>query len=81
VTQRERREFLISRLLEEQPRYAKIKIPVETGEFHFPGEKAVQIAVEMVMEFKGTNRSRIEVVFNVFKDIDYEIYRKLLAKN
>ncbi len=48
---------------------------ISTGEFHFPNEKAAQIAVETVREFKRTNRSRIEVVFNVFKEIDYEIYR------
>lgn len=54
---------------------------ISTGEFHFPNEKAAQIAVETVREYKRTNRSRIEVVFNVFKDIDYEIYRKLLTKN
>lgn len=51
---------------------------ISTGEFHFPNEKAAQIAVETVREFKKTNKRRIEVVFNVFKDIDYEIYRAFL---
>ena len=32
MTQEEKREFLISRLIKEQPRYAQIKIPTETGE-------------------------------------------------
>ena len=32
VTQEEKREFLISRLLKEQPRYAQMRIPVEAGE-------------------------------------------------
>ncbi len=54
---------------------------ISTGEFHFPNEKAAQIAVETVREFKRINTSRIEVVFNVFKDIDYEIYRKLFTQN
>lgn len=54
---------------------------ISTGEFHFPNEKAAQIAVEAVREFKRANRSRIEVVFNVFKDIDYEIYRELFIQN
>lgn len=34
-----------------------------------------KIAVRTVKE----NKSEIEVVFNVFKDEDYEIYRKLLC--
>lgn len=54
---------------------------ISTGEFHFPNEKAAQIAVETVREFKRTSRCRMEVVFNVFKDIDYEIYRELLTQN
>lgn len=54
---------------------------ISTGEFHFPNEKAAQIAVETVREFKRINRSSMEVVFNVFKDIDYEIYRELFTQN
>ena len=54
---------------------------ISTGEFHFPNDKAAQIAVETVREFQRTNRDQVEVVFNVFKDIDYEIYRELLTKN
>lgn len=54
---------------------------ISTGEFHFPNEKAAQIAVETVKKFKKTNKNQMEVVFNVFKDIDYEIYRELLTKN
>lgn len=54
---------------------------ISTGEFHFPNDKAAQIAVGTVREFKRINRSRLEVVFNVFKDTDYEIYRELLTQN
>lgn len=54
---------------------------ISTGEFHFPNEKAAQIAVGTVEEFKRESGSRMEVVFNVFKDIDYEIYRELFAQN
>lgn len=54
---------------------------ISTGEFHFPNDKAAQIAVETVREFKRINRSRLEVVFNVFKEIDYEIYRTSLGCN
>lgn len=54
---------------------------ISTGEFHFPNDKAAQIAVETVREFKRINTSRLEVVFNVFKDIDYEIYREILGRD
>ena len=51
---------------------------ISTGEFHFPNEKAAQIAVQTVEEYKERTHSKMEVIFNVFKDVDYEIYRKLL---
>lgn len=54
---------------------------ISTGEFHFPNDKAAEIAVETVREFKKADRGRMEVAFNVFKDIDYEIYRELLTQN
>lgn len=54
---------------------------ISTGEFHFPNDEAAGIAVETVRDYKSANNSGIEVVFNVFKDIDYEIYRRLLTKN
>lgn len=52
---------------------------ISTGEFHFPNDKAAEIAVWTVKEYKRQTGSRIEVIFNVFKDLDKEIYRKLLA--
>lgn len=51
---------------------------ISTGEFHFPNEKAAQIAVSTVKEFMQNETSVKKVVFNVFKDLDKEIYRKLL---
>ena len=51
---------------------------ISTGEFHFPNRKAAEIAVRTVKAFKNNNHSRIKVIFNVFKDTDYEIYRELL---
>ena len=52
---------------------------ISTGEFHFPGEMAAQIAVRTVTEFLQAD-SRIErVVFNVFKQEDYNIYSRLLG--
>ena len=52
---------------------------ISTGEFHFPNEKAAEIAIETVREWQRKNPGRIEVIFNVFKDCDYEIYKKLLG--
>lgn len=52
---------------------------ISTGEFHFPNDKAAEIAVQTVKDFKSQTHSEIEVIFNVFKDIDYKIYRELLG--
>ena len=52
---------------------------ISTGEFHFPNRKAAEIAVRTVKAFKEDTHSRIKVIFNVFKDTDYEIYRELLG--
>ena len=52
---------------------------ISTGEFHFPNETAAQIAIQTVKDYQKNNPSDMEVVFNVFKDCDYEIYRQLLG--
>ena len=52
---------------------------ISTGEFHFPNDKAAGIAVQTVKDYKEKTGSDMEVIFNVFKDIDYEIYRGLLG--
>ena len=51
---------------------------ISTGEFHFPNQRAAEIAVETVRRFRAETGSKIEVIFNVFKDIDDYIYRELL---
>ena len=51
---------------------------ISTGECHFPNDRAAQIAVGTVKEFMRRETSVKKVVFNVFKDLDKEIYRKLL---
>lgn len=50
---------------------------ISTGEFRFPNERAARIAVDTVREYKRNN-SDIKVIFNVFKECDYEIYKRLL---
>lgn len=51
---------------------------ISTGEFHFPNERAAEIAIETVKEYKRQEQSRMKVIFNVFKEIDWHIYRELL---
>lgn len=46
---------------------------ISTGEFRFPNRRAAEIAVEACKD------APIQVIFNVFKDIDYAIYRELLG--
>lgn len=54
---------------------------ISTGEFHFPNDKAAQIAIQTVKDYKAQTHSEIEVIFNVFKETDYNIYRELLGAN
>lgn len=51
---------------------------ISTGEFHFPNELAAQIAIQTVIDWQNQNPNQTEVIFNVFKDSDYEIYEHLL---
>ena len=48
---------------------------ISTGEFHFPNDEAARIAVRTVKEFR---HSVSKVIFNVFKDYDYDLYMKEL---
>ena len=54
---------------------------ISTGEFHFPNNLAAEIAVSTVKEFLKQQTSVKKVIFNVFKDIDRQIYRRLLGEN
>ena len=51
---------------------------ISTGEFHFPNRLAAEIAIMTVEEWQKENPDQMEVIFNVFKDNDYKIYRQLL---
>ena len=51
---------------------------ISTGEYRFPNREAAMIAVRTVKEFLDQKTSIRKVIFNVFKDIDAEIYRELL---
>mgnify|MGYP004572339069 CR=1 FL=1 len=54
---------------------------ISTGEFHFPNDKAAEIAIQTVKDYKKEIQSKMEVIFNVFKELDYNIYRELLRTN
>ena len=54
---------------------------ISTGVFRFPNQRAAEIAVETVKRYKAETQSEMKVIFNVFKDLDREIYRRLLAEN
>lgn len=51
---------------------------ISTGVFLFPNEEAAKIAVQTVKDYKAETGSKIEVIFNVFKELDEQIYRNLL---
>lgn len=52
---------------------------ISTGEFHFPNQAAAEIAVAAVTGFLQAKTSIQKVIFNVFKDTDAAIYRRLLG--
>jgi Predicted phosphatase homologous to the C-terminal domain of histone macroH2A1 len=55
---------------------------ISTGEFRFPNEIAAEIAMETIIEFLKENELNIDrIIFNVFKDLDNEIYRNLVSVN
>lgn len=52
---------------------------ISTGEFGFPNRRAAEIAIQTVNEYKLKTQSKIKIIFNVYKEIDYAIYSELLA--
>ena len=53
---------------------------IATGEFRFPNREAAEIAVRTVRDFLDRQAASIErVIFNVFKDLDKDLYRGLLG--
>ncbi len=52
---------------------------ISTGVFHFPNERAAQIAVETVEKWSLQHPDSMDrIVFNVFKDVDKKYYEELL---
>ena len=52
---------------------------ISTGEFRFPNRLAADIAVEKVTDFLKGQTSVKKVIFNVFKNLDRELYEKRLG--
>lgn len=52
---------------------------ISTGEFHFPNEEAAKIALHEILTYyeKG---GKCKVVFNVYKNDDFDLYTNLLQK-
>ena len=51
---------------------------ISTGVFCFPNDRAAEIAVQTVREYRQKSSAPMDVIFNVFKDYDYELYKRLL---
>ena len=84
VTQRDREELASCyraclELVEERGLHSVAFCCISTGEFHFPNREAARIAVDTVKECLRQKTSIRRVIFNVFKDLDAEIYRGLLG--
>lgn len=52
---------------------------ISTGVFMFPNDIAADIAVKTVKDFLNNSKSVKYVIFNVFKDVDLDIYSNLLS--
>jgi O-acetyl-ADP-ribose deacetylase (regulator of RNase III) len=53
---------------------------ISTGVFCFPNKRAAEIAVETVRSYLASHNGIRQVVFNVFKDMDLEIYNRLITQ-
>lgn len=53
---------------------------ISTGEYRFPNREAAEIAVDTVRTWLERGRHVERVIFNVFKDLDQQLYRELLGE-
>ena len=55
---------------------------ISTGEFRFPKRPAAQIALRTVCRWLAKATGHLErVIFNVFTQVDYDVYARLLRQN
>lgn len=52
---------------------------ISAGEFGYPNQEAARVAVDTVLDWKSQANSQMKVIFDVFKPVDYDIYRGLLG--
>ncbi|MCM1500843.1 MAG: macro domain-containing protein, partial [Clostridium sp.] len=52
---------------------------ISTGVFCFPIKKRLKLRCRLSGDYIERTNSNMEVMFNVFKDEDYEIYKRLLG--
>ena len=53
---------------------------ISTGVFHFPNDRAAEIAVDTVRRWLSAHPGQIDrVIFNVFKDEDRRLYEQILS--
>ena len=52
---------------------------ISTGEFRFPNERAAEVAIQAVKDYKKETKSGIKVIFDVWKNENYKIYTRLLS--
>ena len=52
---------------------------ISTGVYRFPKEQAAKIAIDTVKDFLQNQANDIKVIFCVFSDEDFEIYKQLLS--
>ncbi|MBU4438427.1 MAG: protein-ADP-ribose hydrolase [Acetobacterium sp.] len=51
---------------------------ISTGVFHFPNQRAAEIAMGAVMNFLKTHEDQFDrIIFNVFLEVDFKIYAHL----
>ena len=53
---------------------------ISTGVYHFPKDKAAEIAIDTVLEFLEAHQSLKEVIFVCFDADNYEIYQNFIKK-
>ena len=53
---------------------------ISTGVFGFPQQAAAEIALHTVRSWRAEHTGRMRIIFNVFKDGDLQIYKRLLEQ-
>lgn len=53
---------------------------ISTGVFGFPNDKAAEIAIDTVRQYRKKANMKMQVIFNVFKEEDEQLYRHLFSE-